>query len=317
MKINIGCGYNYLPGYLNIDASGASAADRRMEAHALDLPDRSAEEIKALQLVEHLGFFKTKYFLAECWRVLAAGGTLSLETPDIEKTFEVFLNGGHKIKEAALGWVYGSETPGMNHLYCFPAGLLEELLSEAGFEVTARAAFDFQPGRPALRFAAAKRAGEKAALNAALRRRLAQKGLAGFSDELEAAGMDLVVRRLLGCGGDKARALELALYSASAVLEFFSLEEENDHHPSAEAAACSKLAAAGVQALLLSELEKNCAGGEVTQEAFAAALEHGRGLLAAALRGETPAPAGPGPAPLVFTFDTARAVLAKKRALLR
>ncbi|MBI4802226.1 MAG: methyltransferase domain-containing protein [Elusimicrobia bacterium] len=87
MKLNIGCGYNYLRGYVNLDASRDSLADKFMEAHQLGFDDGSAEEIKASQLIEHLGFFRTKYFLAECYRVLKDGGVLTLETPHIEKTF--------------------------------------------------------------------------------------------------------------------------------------------------------------------------------------------------------------------------------------
>ena len=316
MKLTIGCGYNYLPGYINIDALPESAADRLMPAHSLAFPDASAREVKALQLVEHLGFFKTKYFLAECWRILGPEGTLLLETPDIEKSFELFLEGDHKVKEAVLGWLYGSETPDMSHLYCFPAALLEELLAEAGFEVSARETFDFQPCRPAVRLKAVRKIKEEAALNAVLRHRLVEKGVAVFNDELEAAGLDFVIRRLLGCGGDKAGSLELALYSAPAVLEFFSLEEENEHHPSAEAAACSRLCGAGLQALLMDGLERSCAGGEVTAELFAAAQARGRGLLDTALRGGTFASAAElAPVPGVFTFDAARAYFAKKRAL--
>ena len=316
MKLNIGCGYNYLPGYLNLDSSPESAADKLMQAHSLDFRDAAAREIKALQLAEHLGFFKTKYFLAECWRVLAPEGELLLETPDIEKSLKLFLDGDHKVKEAVLGWIYGSETPGMNHLYCFPAALLGELLAEAGFEISAMDKFDFQPWRPALRFRAVKKPGEKAALNAALRRRLTEKNLAGFNDELEAAAIDLVVRRLVDCGGDKACALELALCSAPAALEFFALEEENERHPSAEAAACARLCAAGLQQLLYTRLENSCAGGELTEESFAASLAWGRGIAAAAVSGEAPAPAAAGgTVPGVFTVDAARAFFAKKRAL--
>ena len=315
MKLNIGCGYNYLRGYVNIDADPASAADQVMEAHRLDFPDACVEEIKALQLAEHLGFFKTKYFLAECWRVLSPRGILLLETPDIQRTFEIFLSGDRGVKEAALGWVYGSETPGMNHLYCFPEALLAELLTEAGFEITARETFDIQPARPALRFTAVKTVKEGAALNAALRRRLVKKGLAGFSCELEAAGVDLVIRRLLACGGDKAGALELALYSAPVTLEFFALEEENEHHASPEAIASARLCEAGLQALLTAQLDKACAGGAVTEELYAVALARGRVLIRSALKGEDIAAAGSGPHPAVFTLDSARAFFARRKAL--
>ena len=80
-----------------------------------------------------------------------------LETPHIEKTFEIFLAGDHAVKEAALGWVYGSETPGMNHLYCFPEELLADSLEEAGFERGRKRGIIFQPSRPALRFRGGKK----------------------------------------------------------------------------------------------------------------------------------------------------------------
>ncbi|HBA61112.1 MAG TPA: hypothetical protein DCZ92_09895 [Elusimicrobia bacterium] len=314
MKLNIGCGYNRLEGWTNIDINPDSAADRVMPAHSLDFPDGSVSEIKALQLIEHLGFFKAKYFLAECWRVLEPGGGLLLETPDIEKTFSLFLDGDHAVKEAALGWVYGSETPGMNHLYCFPAGLLSALLEEAGFEITGKEEFFYQPSRPALRFKAVKKPGEKAALNAALRRRLVGKGLAGLEDELEGAGTDFVIKRLVASGGNKTIALEAALYSASVVLECFSMEEENERHPSAQASACARLSDAGVQALLMAELEKAAGAGEVTSELFNGVFEGGKKMIASALDGAPVAPAAAHQAaPRLFTLRLAQAFIAKKR----
>ena len=131
MKINVGCGYNWLKGYLNINSRENSLADEIMEAHCLKLESETADEIKASQLIEHLGFFKAKFFLGEAFRVLKKGGRLIIETPHIEKTFEIFLSGDDKIKETALGWIYGSESEGMNHIYCFPFGLLKTICLEA------------------------------------------------------------------------------------------------------------------------------------------------------------------------------------------
>ncbi|OGR51616.1 MAG: hypothetical protein A2049_09940 [Elusimicrobia bacterium GWA2_62_23] len=303
MKLNLGCGYNRLEGWLNLDASPASAADRTMPAHDLDLPAASVSEIRAVQLAEHLGFFKAKYFLSECWRVLEPGGKLLLETPHIEKTFEFFLAGGHAVKEAALGWVYGSETPGMGHVYCFPAPLLEELLSEAGFEVERREEFLFQPARPALRFLVVKKQGEKAALNAALRRKLLDDGVAIFGEEETSAGLELAVRRLVAGGGNSASELEQALVSAPAALAYFSLAEENEHRPSREAAACARLCGWELQGRQAAAYLAGLESGLSDRQAFEKGLEAGRELLAAALAGQAQPPGqGPQPgAPAVFT----------------
>ena len=310
MKLNIGCGYNRLEGWLNADNSADSAADSLMEAHDLRLENASAEEIKALQLVEHLGFFKTKYFLSECWRVLETGGTLTLETPDIEKTFSVFLAGDAAAREAALGWVYGPETAGMGHVYCLPKELLLELLAEAGFETRAATEFLFQPHRPALRFEAVKKDAERAALNAALRRRLLDKGLAIFGCEEESAGLELAVRRLTGGAGDPGSELEQALVSAAAALEYFTLAEENEQRPSPEAAACARLAGWNLQGRMAAEFLANYGGGKDTEAAAALAAQAlGRELIKAALDGAA-APHGPPPAdqaPAVFTAEAAAA----------
>ncbi len=313
MKLNIGCGYNRLEGWLNLDSSADSAADRLLPAHDLPFPPASVSEIKALQLVEHLGFFRTKFFLSECWRVLEPGGTLTLETPHIEKTFGVFLAGDRPAKEAALGWIYGSETPGMNHLYCFPGDLLAELISGAGFEVKNLDEFEFQPYRPALRIEAVKKSGEKAALNAALRRRLLDKGLAVFGDELESAGLERVIGGLLAAGGDPARALEQALYSAPAALEYFTLEEENEERASREAAACARLAAWNAQGRMAEVFRRAALRGLPPAEAFAQALASGRELSALALAAKSePSGGAAAGAPCVLTAETAAAWLLKK-----
>lgn len=309
MKLNIGCGYNRLEGWLNADNSPDSAADSLMEAYDLPLESASVEEIKALQLIEHLGFFKAKYFLSECWRVLRPGGALTIETPDIEKTFSVFLAGDAAAREAALGWVYGPETAGMGHAYCFPKELLAELLAEAGFETRAVTEFMFQPQRPALRFEAVKKEGERAALNSALRRRLLDKGLAAFGREEESAGLELAVRRLAGGAGDSAAELEQALVSAAAALEYFTLSGENEQRPSPEAAACARLVERDLQGRMAAEFLARYSEGKSAAAAAAAALSLGRELLKAALAGAA-SPYGPPPAedaPAVFTREAAAA----------
>lgn len=313
MKLNIGCGYNRLDGWLNLDSSPDSAADRLMPAHDLAFPPASVSGIKAQQLVEHLGFFRTKFFLSECWRVLVPGGALTLETPHIEKAFGVFLSGDRLAKEAALGWIYGSETPGMNHLFCFPGDLLAEILVGAGFEVKNLSEFEFQPYRPALRIEAVKRSGEKAALNAALRRRLLDRDLAVFGNELESAGLEGVIGGLLSASGDPAAALEQALYSAPAALEYFTLEEENEERASPEAAACARLAGWNAQGRMAEAFRLAAARGLPPGEAYAEALAFGRELAGLARAGKT-APAGcaAAGAPAVLTAETAAAWLLKK-----
>lgn len=315
VRLNIGCGFGHLEGWVNIDKDPRSAADRLMQAWDLDFPDGSVTEIRALQLVEHLGFFKAAYFLSECWRVLRPGGELLLETPDIEKTFGIFLAGDRTVREAALGWVYGAETPGMGHVYCFPADLLKEMLAGAGFTVNAAEEFMYQPSRPAMRLKALKAGGETAALAAALRRRLLDKGLAGAGREEYNAALEQAVKELACSGGKPGKALAQALVSAPAVLEYFALEEENEHHPSPEALACARLAGAGLQGRLALEYSAAVESGLDPAAAYTAAMEKGRALIGDALAGrELPAKPGTEGFPPVFSPLAAAAWMAEKRA---
>ena len=317
MRLNIGCGYNYLAGYVNIDHGVDSLADRKMEAQNLDFDDASAAEIKASQLIEHLGFFKTKYFLAECRRVLEPGGLLILETPSIEKTFELFLRGGRAEKEAALGWVYGSETAGMNHLYCFPEDLLNDLARDAGFELRETAQFEYQPARPALRLTLAKAASESADLEAAFRRALTLRKAVLYGDEYAAAEQEKLIK---ACGSpavfnDNEKIFELTLYQPDMAAAFFCVRSRKDKAAGVFLQAAESLSAAGFTARLYKALRARPLE-EKQRAAFEAALHYGREGLKQALasprtlalsetaRGGSPEPDGGYPA--IFSYEMAR-----------
>jgi hypothetical protein len=315
MKLNIGCGLNYLKGHINIDSGHDSLADKFMQAHRLDCEDGSAEEIVAAQLVEHLGFFRTRYFLAECYRVLEPGGILTLETPHIEKTFEVFLGGDRQVREAALGWVYGSEAKGMAHRYCFPAKLLEELISGAGFEVVSREFFEYQASRPALKLLARKRSGPEADFEAALRRALVLRKAAFFGDEYLAAEQEklITVCRRRAASVNHEESLELAMYQPELAEVFFSVKSARDIKAGPFVKAAETLRGAGFAAIMYASLKKEPLEAE-QKAAFEAALEYGRSVikkLSAGAIGPRSLRKAAGGTPAIFSFEMARIHSAK------
>jgi predicted SAM-dependent methyltransferase len=281
MKLNVGCGYKYLRGYLNVDSGVDSLADAVMEAHDLRLPSSSAEEIVAGQLIEHLGFFKTKYFLAECFRVLLPGGLLTLETPDIEKTFREFLSGDDTVRESALSWAYGAESPGMQHIFCFPAELLREMAVEAGFEIDGEEFFDYQQHRPALRLILRKNPVDvRRTFFAELRKRLIGKKIPAFEDELTIAAQEEVLRRLaIGDPEDRGALLRLAVHSAEIVREYFGLETDSVRGSGRYETVAARLAECRFQDRLLRMLRENKAGAGRQEAAYRETLEHGVGLV--------------------------------------
>ncbi|MFX1594799.1 MAG: methyltransferase domain-containing protein, partial [Promethearchaeota archaeon] len=134
MKLNIGCGKKFEADYCNIDLYEDLIADKKMSALNLEFDDNSCQEIKAIHLIEHLGFYQSIYALSEFFRVLEPKGHLIIETPDLEKAFDIFLKSDYEEKKDALNWIYGLPHEGLEHKFCFPAQLLLEILEKIGFE---------------------------------------------------------------------------------------------------------------------------------------------------------------------------------------
>lgn len=183
MKLNAGCGKNKIEGYLNIDINPKVKPDYVMPLWDLDLPDESFDEILSKQTIEHLGFFKTKYFLTESLRILKYEKFLIIETVDIEESFKLFLESKSSVdKERVLNWIFGSETKYMNHLYCFPKDLLTNLLNETGFEIVEKNGFFYERLRPVFRVVAVKR--KRDLMDSRFRKFLVKNGLFDEEDEI-------------------------------------------------------------------------------------------------------------------------------------
>jgi ubiquinone/menaquinone biosynthesis C-methylase UbiE len=80
VKLNVGCGGTYLPGYINIDR-GATKHDLTLDLNQVrwDLPDNYADEIVINNTLEHLAEPDQK--MSELHRILKPGGTLIGEVP--------------------------------------------------------------------------------------------------------------------------------------------------------------------------------------------------------------------------------------------
>ncbi len=133
MKLNVGSGRRYEPGYCNIDLFEDILADKQMSATNLSFPDNSCEEVKAIQVIEHIDFFQSLYALSEFFRVLQSNGVLIIETPDIEKAFQSYLKGDYEQQKEILGWIFGIPHEGLQHKLCYPLKLLTEMLKKVGF----------------------------------------------------------------------------------------------------------------------------------------------------------------------------------------
>lgn len=83
MKLNLGSGNVRFEGFTNVDLYD-STADIKADICNVPLEDGIADEIKCIQVVEHVPYNKNEALFAEMYRLLAPGGFVDLETPDID-----------------------------------------------------------------------------------------------------------------------------------------------------------------------------------------------------------------------------------------
>lgn len=264
MKINAGCGLDYLPGYLNIDGFDNTVADRIMPLWDMDLPPACAQEILARQVMEHLGFFRSKHFLSESFRILKPGGILIIETPDIETSFKQFDTHDRAGRERLTQWIFGLETEGMTHAFCFPAELLTETVSSAGFRIHSMERFSAGENNPALRLTVQKQT-SSAALEfmAELRKKLLVSGLCPFNSEPACASREALLSELQ-CSmekfydaNDKAvltGCLMLSFENAALIHRFFDLLTEKNILPEKYSGCAQALADRRFRAELLKKI---------------------------------------------------------------
>lgn len=118
MKLHLGCGENYLVGYINIDFPSShhtvqkkQVADEYRNILKLNYPKKSVSEIRLHHVFEHFPRARALALLV-CWREwLKAGGILHIESPDFERTAMMVLNpfASRKNKNVALRHIFGSQ----------------------------------------------------------------------------------------------------------------------------------------------------------------------------------------------------------------
>lgn len=142
-KLNLGCGYNILDGYVNIDKVQTTPQTIVGNILTLDYPDQSVAEIYLRHVIEHFFEDEIRQLLQNCHRMLQVGGCLIVETPDFERIVEAWHSGA--LSKQLLNWTLFGFTAHettrerdihMLHKYVFDVALLSAFLEQAGFAVT-------------------------------------------------------------------------------------------------------------------------------------------------------------------------------------
>lgn len=136
----MGCGDKRYPGYTGVDVVKRKGADIVAPADALPLPDNSVQEILAVHLIEHVQFWDAPAMFKEWFRVLAPGGMLVAELPDLMKCCKNIVDGltrpdKHPDSLGLFG-LYGDyrlKDPWMMHKAAYTFNTLKPVVADAGF----------------------------------------------------------------------------------------------------------------------------------------------------------------------------------------
>ncbi len=85
MKLNLGCGNNYVEGYVNVDREPAAEPDVVADLETFPWPfdDDSVDEVRASHVLEHLGAQANVFMgvMQELYRVCRAGALIHVIVP--------------------------------------------------------------------------------------------------------------------------------------------------------------------------------------------------------------------------------------------
>jgi predicted SAM-dependent methyltransferase len=154
LKLNLGCGPNRRPGWLNIDLFD-SAADLQLDLRRRwPFPGSSVAHIYSEHAFEHFEFSQeVPHFLAESLRVLQSGGIFDVGVPDTEWPLLGYAKPDHDYWPFAPTWHPESCETQLDHInyhfrqdeqhkYAWDEETLTRSLRRSGFVRIARRDFD-------------------------------------------------------------------------------------------------------------------------------------------------------------------------------
>lgn len=155
IRLNIGCGPNRKPGWVNIDLRPDVDVSLDMR-EPMPFPDDSVAIVYSEHFFEHLDYpSPAKQFLKECHRILKPGGTFSVGVPDTQWPLEAYVGPddkgffpSRKAKwhpawcQTRLEHINYHFRQGTEHRFAYDFETLHHVLAETGFNNIRERTFD-------------------------------------------------------------------------------------------------------------------------------------------------------------------------------
>lgn len=139
MKLHLGCGKKYIPGFIHIDIHKFSHVDYVHDIRSLPMFKNSTVElIYSCHVIEYFDRIEVQDVLKEWKRVLIKGGMLRLAVPDFEALIKAYQK--YKDLNKIIGPLYGrweipigNSTTCIYHRTVYDFASLKSVLESVGF----------------------------------------------------------------------------------------------------------------------------------------------------------------------------------------
>lgn len=137
-RLHVGCGKNYLSGFINIDGNAFRSVDCVLDVRGgLPFADSTVSQIYSCHMLEHVVVYDAIKILTEWKRVLEPGGYARLTLPDFNHVLEILAGDANcdfprKFRSRqgqAINFLFCDS----QHKYGYTFELVEELANEIGF----------------------------------------------------------------------------------------------------------------------------------------------------------------------------------------
>ncbi len=87
LRLHLGCGADYWPGYVNVDASPTAECDLQLDFSRIGevYSEKTVTEVAMIHSLSYLRLWQARELLADLYIMLEPGGRLIIESPDLSK----------------------------------------------------------------------------------------------------------------------------------------------------------------------------------------------------------------------------------------
>lgn len=136
LKLNLGCGANKIPGFVNIDIEPSVKPDLvcNFITNRLPYKDSTADEVVLFHTIEHITKPNHPRILNEVWRVLKPTGTFYISYPEFERCVKNWRTNYRGRRDFWEKTIYGRQAyPSDFHVALMHTPDFKLLLTDLGF----------------------------------------------------------------------------------------------------------------------------------------------------------------------------------------